>query len=97
MQVLGLVRLNAFASQHAKCRLPFAAWRLEVEEAQWAGAMQVQSRYKAAEITGENTVNFAFLENCYWLGTRIVYEKGLLVVERAWRATAVANTRSRLN
>lgn len=94
MQIINIPRLSDFAKEHDECRVPFAAWRREVEEAKWNGAKQVQLRHQDVKIGGDGRVHFPFLGRSYWVKTRISYERGLVVVEDACVAELSAIVRS---
>jgi mRNA interferase HigB len=84
MQLYGLIILNEFAAAHPECLGPVAAWRLEVEEASWTTPQQVQARYITAQIAKGGRVVFGLLRGVYMLGTKVKYDRGIVLVERAW-------------
>jgi mRNA-degrading endonuclease HigB of HigAB toxin-antitoxin module len=84
VQLYGLIVLQAFANAHPDCRGAVAAWILEVNDARWTAAQQVQERYSTAQITSNGRVVFDLLYGKYLLGTKVRFDKGIVLVERAW-------------
>ena len=48
MQVLGLIKLDAYKRSHANARGALDAWQLEVERSHWSGPQDVKNRYPSA-------------------------------------------------
>jgi len=99
MQLYGLIVLNQFAAAHPECLGAVAAWRLEVEEARWTTPQQVQERYATAHVTKGGCVVFGLMRGVYMLGTKVKYDRGIVLVESAWvdGQPARAATRSSKN
>lgn len=88
MHLYGLIILREFAAAHPKCRGAAAAWEQEVQEAEWASARPLQERHATAQIGSDGRVVFDLLvgpqAGLYLLGTKVRYDKGIVLVERAW-------------
>ena len=84
MQLYGLIILQQFATAHPECRGAAAAWLLEVNEGAWTTAQQVQERYRTAQVSKAGGVVFDLVLGVYLLGTKVRYDKGIVLVERAW-------------
>lgn len=84
MQLYGLIILQEFATAHPECRGAAAAWVLEVNDASWTTAGQMQKRYSTAQVTKDGRVVFNLHLGLYLLGAKVRYDKGIVLVERAW-------------
>jgi mRNA-degrading endonuclease HigB of HigAB toxin-antitoxin module len=92
MQLLGTSRLENFMQEREDSRAPFDAWRLEVEEAQWAGPDDVQARYADAFVQPDRVV-FSF-KNLYKIDVKARFKHGVLLIEKVWMATTSKPARS---
>lgn len=81
MQLLGLIKLNAFTSAHTDLRGPLDAWRMEVEKASWSGPHDIKLRYPSASFLADNRVIFNIKGNKYRLVVKVRYQNGLVVIE----------------
>ncbi|HWT19230.1 MAG TPA: hypothetical protein VN280_09970 [Variovorax sp.] len=88
MHLYGLIILREFAAAHPQCRGAAAAWEQEVKEAEWTTARPLQERHATAQIGSDGQVVFDLLvgpqAGLYLLGTKVRYDKGIVLVERAW-------------
>lgn len=88
MHLYGLIILREFAAAHPQCRGAAAAWEQEVREAEWATARPLQERHTTAQFSAGGGVVFDLLveqhAGLYLIGTKVRYDKGIVVVERAW-------------
>lgn len=81
MQLLGLIKLDAFKLSHADSRGALDAWRAEVEQAQWAGPQDVKNRYPSASFLADNRVIFNIKGNSYRLVIKAKYQNGIVLIE----------------
>ena len=84
MQLYGTIILRYFAAKHPDSRAHIAAWEREIEEAAWASPRQMQERFVSAQVSKSGGVVFRLLRGLYKLGTRVKFDKGILIVESAW-------------
>ena len=84
MQLYGTNILRDFAAKYPDSRGHMAAWELEIEEADWSSPRQLQERFISAKISKSGGVVFRLLRGLYMLGTKVRFDKGILVVESAW-------------
>lgn len=91
MQLIGTLRLDALCTQHPECRGLVAAWRHEVEAAEWTSLRQVRERYATATVANDGTVVFRLLQGLCQLATLVRLDKGIVVVERAWSTASGQN------
>lgn len=81
MQLLGLIKLDAFKRKHADSRGPLDVWQADVERAQWSGPHDVKSRYPSASILADNRVIFNIKGNTYRLVVKARYQNGIVLIE----------------
>lgn len=91
MQLIGILRLDALCAQHPECQGLVAAWRREVEAAEWTSLRQVRERYATATVANDGTVVFRLLQGLYQLATLVRLDKGIVVVEQAWSTASGQN------
>lgn len=84
MQVYGILLLQDFATAHPECRGAVAAWILEAREAVWTTAREVQERYTRAKVSAGGRVVFDLHLGLYLICALLKYDKGIVLVERAW-------------
>ena len=84
MHLYGILIVQRFATAHPACRSAAYAWILEAKEGAWSSEQHVQERYRTAQVGKNGRVVFDLLTGIYMLATRVMYDKGILVVERAW-------------
>src|ERR1700730_1249371 len=82
MRVVGRIRLEEFASQHADVRAQLDAWLCEVEEADWRVPTDVKARFPSASILPDDRVIFNIKGNRYRLEVKIGYEAKVVLVTR---------------
>jgi mRNA interferase HigB len=82
MRVVGRMRLEEFASQHADVRAPLDAWVCEVEEANWQAPADLKARFPSASILGDARVIFNVKGNRYRLEVKVNYEMKTVLVTR---------------
>lgn len=82
MRVVGRIRLEEFASQHADVRAQLDAWLFEVEEADWRIPTDVKARFPSASILSDDRVIFNVKGNRYRLEVKISYEMQTVLVTR---------------
>jgi len=82
MRVVGRIRLEKFASQHADARTQLDAWLCEAEEADWRVPMDVKARFPSASILPDDRVIFNIKGNRYRLETKISYEVKVVLIMR---------------
>lgn len=88
MHLYGLIILREFAAAHPQCRGAAAAWEQEVQEAEWSTTRRLQERHTTAQIGSDGRVVFDLLvgpqAGIYLLGTKVRFDQGIVLVERAW-------------
>jgi len=93
MLLLGKLRLEIFVQQNEAAGAPIGAWRLEAEEAAWAGPDEVRARFANA-IVEDGEVLFT-MNRIYKLQVKAEYRDGVLLVERVWKQVGQINARKR--
>jgi mRNA interferase HigB len=81
MQLLGLIKLDAFKKSHADSPGPLDAWQAEVQAAQWSGPQDVKNRYPSASFLADNRVIFNIKGNTYRLVVKARYQNGIMLIE----------------
>ena len=81
MQLVGLIKLDAFKKSHADSRGPLDAWQTEVQVAQWTGPQDVKDRYPSARFLADNRVIFNIKGNTYRLVVKARYQNGIMLIE----------------
>lgn len=81
MQLVGLLKLDAFKRTHADCRGPLNAWQSEVETAKWSDSQDVKNRYPSASFLAENRVIFNIKGNTYRLVVKVRYQNEIVLIE----------------
>lgn len=92
MQLYGTIILRDFAAKYPDSRGHMAAWEREIEEAAWRGPKQLQERFISAQVSKNGGVVFRLLRGLYMLGTKVKFDKGILIVESAWTDEQPAKT-----
>ena len=81
MQLVGLLKLDAFKRTHADSRGPLDAWQKEVEAARWNGPQEIKVRYPNASFLADNRVIFNIKGNTYRLVVKARYQNGIVLIE----------------
>lgn len=81
MQLVGLLKLDAFKRAHADSRGPLDVWQSEVEAANWSGPQEIKSRYPSASFLADNRVIFNIKGNAYRLVVKTRYQNGIVLIE----------------
>jgi mRNA interferase HigB len=81
MQLVGLIKLDAFKQLHADSRGPLDAWQTEVEKAKWVGPQDIKNRYPNASFLADNRVIFNIKGNTYRLVVKTRYQNGIVLIE----------------
>jgi len=81
MQLVGLLKLDAFKRTHADSRGPLDAWQVEVEAANWSGPQEIKNRYPSASFLADNRVIFNIKGNTYRLVVKARYQNGIVLIE----------------
>ena len=81
MQLVGLLKLDAFKQAHADSRRPLDAWQSEVETTKWSGPQDIKDRYPSASFLAENRVIFNIKGNTYRLVVKARYLNGIVLIE----------------
>jgi mRNA interferase HigB len=81
MQLVGLIKLDAFKKSHADSRGPLDVWQAEVQVAEWTGPQDVKDRYPSASFLADNRVIFNIKGNTYRLVVKTRYQNGIMLIE----------------
>lgn len=81
MQLVGLLKLDAFKRTHADSRGPLDAWQSEVKAANWSGPQEIKDRYPNASFLADNRVIFNIKGNTYRLVVKARYQNGIVLIE----------------
>lgn len=81
MQLVGLIKLDAFKQAHADSRGPLDAWQAEVEDAKWTGPQDIKNHYQGASFLSDNRVIFNIKGNTYRLVVKARYQNGIVLIE----------------
>jgi len=81
MQLVGLLKLDAFKQTHADSRGPLDAWQSEVVATKWSGPQDIKDRYPSASFLAENRVIFNIKGNTYRLMVKARYQNGIVLIE----------------
>ena len=81
MQLLGLIKLDAFKQAHADSRGPLGAWEAEVKVAEWSGPQDIKNRYPNASFLADNRVIFNIKGNTYRLVVKARYQNKMVLIE----------------
>jgi mRNA interferase HigB len=81
MQLLGLIKLDAFKRSHAELRGPLDAWRAAVERATWAGPQDIKNGFPSASVLADSRVIFNIKGNKYRLVVKVRYQNGIVLIE----------------
>lgn len=84
MQLYGTIILRDFAAKYPDSRGHMAAWEREIEDASWTSPRQLQERFINAPVSKNGGVVFRLLRGLYMLGTKVKFDKGIIIVESAW-------------
>jgi len=84
MQLYGTIILDDFATAHPGCRGCVAAWRMEVETVTWTTPRHMQERHLTAQVAKGGRVVFRLLKGLYMLDTKVMFDRGIVLVENAW-------------
>lgn len=81
MQLVGILKLDAFKRTHADSRGPLGAWQSEVETANWSEPQEIRDRYPSASFLADNRVIFNIKGNTYRLVVKVRYQNGIVLIE----------------
>lgn len=81
MQLLGIIKLDAFKRQHADSRGALGAWQTAIERERWTGPGDVKIRYPSASLLADNRVIFNIKGNAYRLVVKARYQNGIVLIE----------------
>ena len=81
MQLVGLIKLDAFKQLHADSRGSLDAWQTLVENAKWASPQDIKNRYPNASFLADNRVIFNIKGNSYRLVVKIRYQNEIVLIE----------------
>lgn len=81
MQLVGLLKLDAFKQTHADSRGSLDAWQSEVEATQWSEPQDIKDRYPSASFLADNRVIFNIKGNTYRLVVKARYQNGIVLIE----------------
>jgi len=81
MQLVGLLKLDAFKRTHADSRGPLDAWQTEVGAARWNGPQDIKGRYPSASFLADNRVIFNIKGNTCRLVVKARYQNGIFLIE----------------
>jgi mRNA interferase HigB len=82
MRVVGLTKLEEFASLHADVRSQLDAWLIEAESANLMMPQDIKTRYQSASFLSENRVIFNLKGNSYRLEVKVNYVHKIVLVTR---------------
>jgi mRNA interferase HigB len=82
MRVVGRIRLEEFASQHADVRAQLDAWLCEVDEADWQSPADLKERFPSASFLSDGRAIFNIKGNRYRLEVKVSYETKTVLVTR---------------
>jgi len=80
MKVIGKIKLEEFASQHADMRSHADSWLAEAKEAQWRTPHDVKAAYPKASILKDKYVVFDLVNNKYRLKVQINYSGQVIFI-----------------
>lgn len=81
MQLVGLLKLDAFKRTHVNSRGPLDAWQSEVEATNWSGPQEIKNRYPSASLLADNRVIFNIKGNTYRLLVKARYQNRIVLIE----------------
>ena len=81
MQLLGLLKLDAFRQSHPELRGPLDVWQAEVETARWTDVQQVKSRYRNVGLPAGNRVVFHLRAGSAKLVVKARFRNGIVLIE----------------
>lgn len=81
MQLVGLIKLDAFKQLHADLRGPLDAWQIEVENANWVSPQDIKNRYPNVSFLADDRVIFNIKGNSYRLVVKTRYQNGIVLIE----------------
>lgn len=94
MQLLGLLRLEAFKRTHEDARGPLEVWEAEVEKAQWRDPQDVKNRYRKVSFEAGNRVIFNITTTAGRLVVKARYRNGIALIEWVGTEDEYAGTAS---
>jgi mRNA interferase HigB len=94
MQLLGLLKLEAFKRTHVDSRGPLEVWQAEVEKARWREPQDVKNRYRNVSFEAGNRVIFNIKTNTDRLAVKARYKNGIVLIEWVGTAAEYAGTPS---
>lgn len=81
MQLLGLLKLDAYIKAHSDARGALNAWRAEVEKALWSNPQDIKNAYSSASFLAGNKVIFNIKGNKHRLVVKVRYQSGMVLIE----------------
>jgi mRNA interferase HigB len=81
MQLLGLLKLEAYKRNHVDSRGPLEVWQAEVEKARWSGPLDVKNRYRNVRFEADDRVIFNIRTNTDRVLVKARYKNGIVLIE----------------
>lgn len=94
MQLLGLLKLDAFKRTHVDSRGPLEVWQAEVEKARWSGLLDVKARYRNVRFEADDRLIFNIRTETDNLLVKARYKNGIVLIEWVGSADDYAGTPS---
>lgn len=82
MKVLNLEKLHAFSRKHNQAKGALDAWHDEVKRESWKTTLDIRKRFNSADFLPNNRVIFNIKGNNYRLVVQVVYQAGMVIVEK---------------
>ena len=79
MRLVGMEILEEFSRTHVDVAAQIAAWRCEVEDAEWKTPSDIKARYSNASFLSGNRVVFNLKGNNYRLLVQVSYKNELVL------------------
>ncbi|AWO80690.1 type II toxin-antitoxin system HigB family toxin [Serratia marcescens] len=82
MKVLNVDKLHSFSRKHNQAKGALDSWYDEVKRENWKSPHDIRKRFNTADFLPQNRVVFDIKGNNYRLVVQIVYQAGVVIVER---------------
>lgn len=81
-EVLNVEKLHSFSRKHNQAKGALDSWYDEVIRENWKTTQDIRNRFNSADFLPNNRVIFNIKGNNYRLVVQVVYQAGMVIVER---------------
>ena len=82
MKVLNVEKLHSCSRKHNQAKGALDSWYDEVKRDEWKTSQDIRDRYNSVSFLHDNIVIFNIKGNNYRLVVEVIYQAGIVIIER---------------